>query len=129
MIVHPVPLQPQSSSEIARGMIAQAEAYVEELNQHSRAVLGVLLGEGFVIMTSDIFCIRFTIENGHCSNPKVQGGSAYTAQRFTEEDARRLAASVTNGKGEKAEAVHITEALTRQIASQLQLIDMLRPAV
>lgn len=97
-------------------MIRAAEAYLATLRADLASFEGVLLGQGFVVMGAHLIRLEFDITDGAVTNPRVVGGSAKRSQRFTQRDAESIARNVTNGKGETAEALHVTDALRRQIA-------------
>lgn len=114
-----------TDAQVIADQISATQKFIAEMTDDLRHLDGVLIGNGWVVMSSG-FNLRFTLKGSQASNPQVHGGSPARAQRFTERDARQLAAQCTNGHGEPAEAVHVKDALRAMIADQNALLDTLR---
>lgn len=77
----------------------------------------VILGHGFIVVCGGL-ALNFTIADRRVT-ATAGHGKAGRVVRFTREDAEAIAATVTNGRGEKGEAVHVRHAIQKEIA-QLQ---------
>lgn len=101
-------------------MIAKMDAERAELNKFQQSLSNTMLGEGWIVATSSVLALRFSIVNRVVRDPKVCRVSLAT--RFTRKDAESVAEQVTNGRQEKAEAVHIKDMINRQIANLSECI-------
>lgn len=82
----------------------------------------VIESHGWVVVLPHTGCVKFDLTEIRigrktrfkASNP-VQAGPAYKANRYTEQDARILAADTKNGSGEYAVAMHWTDAAREEL--------------
>lgn len=91
-----------------------------ELLALRRSLQNVILGQGWIVRTGGEFALSFTINGSSASNPQVS--SLNKATRFSERDAKAVAALVQNGNGEVGEAVHINTAVEESIQNLAKLI-------
>lgn len=84
-----------------------------------------LLGQGWIVVAEGDVSLTFTVDGRTVTQP-VPAGGAEKAMRFTQEDARRVASQVANGRGAVAGAIHVTEALQNEISETTRLIDWLQ---
>lgn len=86
---------------------------------------GVLLGEGYVLMSNGM-ALAFDIDDQRrLSNPRPVGLDGTGYLMLAKEEAERIAANVFDGGGKPAEAMHIRAALQQAIADQTALIENL----
>lgn len=118
---------PISAKDPMTKAINDCKRCLADLRRDLQLLDGVLLGQGHVVMNG-LFAVRFDISGNDASNPRSEGGSAYRAQRFSKDNATRLASTVRNGHGEAAEAMPLGMALQRQITAQVELLAFLTKA-
>lgn len=96
-------------------MIEMLNNKLAESRRSLEMLSNVLLGQGYIVVSSADIALTFTVENGVATSPKVSAASK--AIRFSRRDAESVAANVTDGWGRAAHAEHVTVAIKREIAS------------
>lgn len=96
----------------------------EELKALRESYRHVLFGEGYIVVNPGGVHLAFTVENRRVTTPRF--ASVQRATRFTRRDAEAVAATVTNGNGERATAMHINQALDEEIARLGRVIEMIQ---
>lgn len=107
-------------------VIAEFEQSLNDAKRALDMLQGVLLGQGFIVVAAGGFALNFTIENHIATAPRPIKTSM--APRFSKLDAIHLAASVKDGRGDRAKAVHIKDALAADIANLEGIILSMREA-
>lgn len=108
--------------------VADFRANAAEYDDQRKALSNVLLGQGFVVVTSGNIPLRFDIDaNRTVTNPLPTNTA--NATRFRQEDAETIAKNVTNGLGEKAEAMHIVHLLTIKAAQARECADQIEALI
>lgn len=109
--------------------IAEFESHLSEKRAALDGLRNVLLGQGWIVVSADGLALTFDTESDgrqtKLSNVRVAGG-AHKALRMTESDAKRIAATCTNGRGEVSTARHVRDAVQAEIDSLVGLIAQLK---
>ena len=86
------------------------EERAAKLERELASVEGVLLDQGYIVVVQGN-AITFDADN-QCRTASTPG----VATRFTQEDAQRIGASITNGNGKHGEAMHVRHAIMHDLA-------------
>jgi hypothetical protein len=119
----------KTPAQLRAEVIAEFEGYLSEKRRAMDGLRNVLLGQGWIVVSADGLALTFDTETvgreTKLSNVRVAGG-AHKALRMTESDAKRIAATCTNGRGETAIARHVRDALQDEIDSLVKTIEQLK---
>lgn len=105
-------------------LILQLEGQRATLEKALADVTGVMLGQGYIVVSADGLPLAFSVRDGVAMNPMVR--SSHTATRFCRQDAERLAALVIDNAGGKSYAVHVKDQLRKEIAYLTSAINIIR---
>jgi hypothetical protein len=105
--------------------IDSLEDSITDMMAAHRRLSNVLLGQGFVVMSSHGQTMTYNVDaKGVVSNPHT--AAPQNARRFALDDARTLAAATHDGTGQPFKAVHVLEALALTMAEEQSVVEMLR---
>jgi hypothetical protein len=117
-----------TAAEIAAGRreyVATVDAQIAEMREALATLSRAILGDGYIIRTGGAdypVYLTFTVNPDRIVN-SPRTSAVHKAMRFTREDAHRIAPSITNGSGQKGEAVHVLDAIRAEIESQQKTRD------
>jgi hypothetical protein len=106
-----------TSRESARAeILAELDAQLHDLELARQGLRSTLLGSGFVV-TCEGLTIDYWIEPSTRIVKTKGTAPCYMARRFTRRDAERIAAITINGNGKAGTAIHVRDAIERDIAA------------
>lgn len=100
-------------SKAREDIISTVKGRIKELKSAQKLYDGVMLGAGYLVRVGPLH-LKFNIEGR-----KVKGASPCKVEQahlFTIEDARKVARGTVNGRGESGEAIHISQAISDELA-------------
>lgn len=112
------------SQAIKEEVLAELRFKRAELVAALGSLSGVLLGQGFVVVSGAGIALKFRVDGQQVFDPVTSGGP-HLATRFTKQDAENIAASVTDGHGDHGRALHVNVALKEAIAETDRVIAMI----
>lgn len=107
-------------NQARRDFVADADKQIARLESELASLSNVLLGQGWIVRNEGVH-IKFEMKDNVCGAPSVC--PVWSATRFSEGDAKRVAAVTFNGRNNPAEAVHITTALRDQLNETKRIRD------
>lgn len=105
-------------------VITSLETSLSNSRRDFDMISNALLGQGHIVVCGEL-ALNFKIEGNQVVSTAGHAPAGRVI-RFDRETAERIAATVTNGRGDKGKAVHVSDAIQSEIARLEETVSFLK---